>query len=72
MDDTRTTVVVQRFLNELAHVKGDMAAEPILPALLGSAVDRLHLLCTTLLFRNYPRLSKPPQNLRADELLNPE
>jgi RNA polymerase sigma-70 factor (ECF subfamily) len=70
MDDTRTTVVVQRFLNELAGVKGDAPAEPIVRALLASAVDRLHLLCTALLFRNYPRLARPPLNLQADELLS--
>jgi len=71
MDDTRTTVVVQRFLDELAGVKGgDTPAEPIVRALLASAVDRLHLLSTTLLFRNYPRLTKPPLNLQADELLS--
>jgi hypothetical protein len=70
MDDTRTTIVVQRFLDELAGVKGDSPAEPIVRALLASAVDRLHLLCTTLLFRSYPRLTKPPLNLRADEMLS--
>ena len=70
MEDTRTTAVVQRFLDELAGVKGDAPAEPIVRALLGSAVDRLHLLCTTLLFRSYPRLTRPPLNLQADELLS--
>src|SRR3954463_6858878 len=70
MEETRTTAVVQRFLNELAGVRGDAPAEPIVRALLASAVDRLHLLCTTLLFRNYPRLTKPPMNLQADELLS--
>ena len=70
MDDTRTTVVVQNFLDELAVAKGDMPAEPIVRALLSSAVDRLQLLCTSLLFRSYPRLTKPPLNLRSDELLS--
>jgi RNA polymerase sigma-70 factor (ECF subfamily) len=70
MDDTRTTLAVQRFLNELAGVTGDSPAEPIVRALLASAVDRLHLLCTALLFQNYPRLTRPPLNLRADELLS--
>src|SRR4051812_44715877 len=70
MDDTRTTVVVQRFLHELAGAKGDTPAEPIVRALLACAVDRLHLLCTALLFRNYPRLTRPPLNLQADELLS--
>jgi RNA polymerase sigma factor (sigma-70 family) len=44
--------------------------DPIVRALLASAVDRLHLLCTTLLFRSYPRLTKPPLNLQADEMLS--
>jgi RNA polymerase sigma-70 factor (ECF subfamily) len=70
MDDTRTTAVVQRFLNELAGVTGDSPAEPIVRALLASAVDRLHLLCTTMLFRSYPRLTRPPLNLQADEMLS--
>ena len=70
MDEARTTVVVQRFLDELAGVKGDAPAEPIVRALLASAVDRLHLLCTALLFRSYPRLTRPPLNLQADELLS--
>lgn len=70
MEDTRTTLVVQRFLDELAGVKGDSPAEPVVRALLASAVDRLHLLCTAMLFRSYPRLTKPPLNLRADELLS--
>jgi RNA polymerase sigma-70 factor (ECF subfamily) len=70
MDETRTTEVVQQFLNELAGVKGDAPAEPIVRALLASAVNRLHLLCTALLFRSYPRLTKPPLNLQADELLS--
>src|ERR1700687_1756322 len=70
MDDTRTTVAVQRYLNELAGVKGDSPAEPIVRALLARAVDRLHLICGTMLFSSYPRLTKPPLNLQADEMLS--
>jgi RNA polymerase sigma factor (sigma-70 family) len=70
MDETRTTVVVQRYLDELAGVTGDSPAEPIVRALLASAVDRLHLICATLLFRGYPRLTGPPLNLQADEMLS--
>jgi RNA polymerase sigma factor (sigma-70 family) len=70
MDETRTTHAVQRFLDELAGVKGDAPAEPIVRALLASAVDRLHLICTAMLFRSYPRLTKPPLNLQADEMLS--
>jgi RNA polymerase sigma-70 factor (ECF subfamily) len=66
MSEGRTTAVVQRYLDELA---GDSPVEPIVRALLDRAVPRLHLLCATLLHRNYPRLTRPPLNVQADELL---
>jgi RNA polymerase sigma-70 factor (ECF subfamily) len=66
MSDEHTTAVVQRYLDEL---DGDSPAEPIVRALLDRAVRRLHLLCATLLHRSYPRLTRPPLNLQADELL---
>jgi RNA polymerase sigma-70 factor (ECF subfamily) len=66
MIDEHTTAVVQRYLDELG---GDSPAEPIVRALLDRAVRRLHLLCATLLYRSYPRLTRPPLNLQADELL---
>src|SRR5215469_2159251 len=61
-----TTAVVQRYLNALAE---DSPAEPVVRALLDGAVRRLHLLCATLLYRSYPRLTRPPLNLEAGELL---
>jgi RNA polymerase sigma-70 factor (ECF subfamily) len=67
MSEQHTTVVVQRYLNELAE---NSPAEPIVRALLDRAVRRLHLLCATLLHRSYPRLTHPPVNLQADELLS--
>jgi DNA-directed RNA polymerase specialized sigma24 family protein len=66
MDEEQTTVVVHRYLDELA---GDSRAEPVVRALLDRAVRRLHKLCTTLLYRSYPRLARPPLNLQADEML---
>src|ERR1700757_1679364 len=66
MDEERTTAVVQRYLDELA---GDGPAEPVIRALLDRAVRRLHELCAALLHRSYPRLTRPPLNLQADELL---
>jgi len=66
MNDEHTTAVVQRYLDEL---DGDSPAEPIVRALLDQAVRRLHLLCATLLYRSYPRLTQPPLNVQADELL---
>src|SRR5438309_1267148 len=67
MSQEHTTAAVQRYLDELA---GDSSAEPIVRALLDRAVRRLHLLCATLLHRSYPRLTQPPLNLQADELLS--
>jgi len=67
MDEERTTAAVQRYLDELA---GDAPSEPVVRALLDRAVRRLHLLCATLLHRSYPRLTRPPLNLQADEMLS--
>ena len=44
-------------------------AEPIVRALLDRAIRRLHMLCATLLYKSYPRLTHPPLSLNADELL---
>jgi RNA polymerase sigma factor (sigma-70 family) len=66
MDENRTTASVQRYLNELA---ADAPAERVVRALLDRAVRRLHQLCAALLHRSYPRLTRPPLNLQADELL---
>src|SRR5262245_29463295 len=67
MDDDRTTAAVQRYLDLL---NGDAPAEPIVRSLLDRAVRRLHQLCATLLYRSYPRLTQPPLNLQADEMLS--
>ena len=69
MPEGNTTAVVERYLSELAGASGEDSAEPVIRALLSSSVRRLHLLGATLLHRNYPRLSKPPMNLQADEML---
>jgi RNA polymerase sigma-70 factor (ECF subfamily) len=66
LDEERTTAVVQRYLDELA---GDGPAEPVIRALLDRAVRRLHELCAALLHRSYSRLTRPPLNLQADEML---
>ncbi len=66
MDEEHTTIVVQRYLDELG---GDAPAESAVRALLDRAVRRLHDLCAALLHRSYPRLTRPPLNLQADELL---
>ena len=66
MSDDRTTAVVERYLVALA---GDAPADPVVRALLDRAVGRLRVLCASLLHRSYPRLTRPPLNLEADEML---
>lgn len=63
----RTTVAVQRYLDELA---GGAPTEPVVRDLLSRSADRLHLLCSTLLHQSYPRLTRPPLNLQAEEMLS--
>ena len=67
MPQEQTTVIIQRYLDELA---GDSAAEPIIRELLERAVGRLRMLCATFLYKGYPRLTQPPINLESDELLS--
>jgi RNA polymerase sigma-70 factor (ECF subfamily) len=66
MDEEHTTAAVQRYLDELA---GGSPAEPVVRALLDRAVRRLHQLCASLLYKSYPRLTRPPLNLQSDEML---
>jgi RNA polymerase sigma-70 factor (ECF subfamily) len=64
-----TTAAIQQYLVDLAAAPGDSPAEPLVRALLGRAVDRLPFLCSALLYKSYPRLTRAPLNLQADELL---
>jgi RNA polymerase sigma factor (sigma-70 family) len=66
MNEEPTTAAIQRCLDALER---DPAAEPLIRDLLERAVHRLRLLCASLLQRSYPRLTQPPVNLEADELL---
>jgi RNA polymerase sigma-70 factor (ECF subfamily) len=66
MSEEHTTAVIQRYLDALP---GDAAAEPLIRELLERSVGRLRLLCASLLYRSYPRLTQPPLNLETDELL---
>jgi RNA polymerase sigma-70 factor (ECF subfamily) len=66
MHEEPTTVIIQRYLDALP---GDRSAESIIRDLLERAAGRLRLLCSTLLYRSYPRLTRPPVNLETDELL---
>ena len=69
MNTGRTTIAVQCYLDELAGMGGDSPAEPIVRALLARSVDRLHVLCSSLLHRSYPRLTRGPLNLQSEETL---
>ena len=69
MEQENTTVAVERYLDELPSPAGDSSAEPVIRALLGRSVRRLHRLCVSFLYKSYPRLTRPPMNLEADELL---
>ena len=66
MPDNNTTAAVQRYLEALA---GEEADEQIIRSLLDQSAHRLHHLCVSYLYRSYPRLTRPPLNLQADELL---
>jgi RNA polymerase sigma factor (sigma-70 family) len=66
MSEAGTTAVVQQYLDKLA---GDSPAEPIVRALLEKSARRLHVLCSSWLFESYPRLTRPPLNVAADEML---
>jgi RNA polymerase sigma-70 factor (ECF subfamily) len=66
MTEEHTTAAIQRYLDDLAE---DSLGEPIVRDLLARAVRRLHLLCAALLYRSYPRLTQPPLNMQAEELL---
>lgn len=70
VNESRTTAAVQHYLDELAGIRGDAPAEPIIRALLARSVNRLHLLCAGLLHRSYPRLMRGPLNLQPEEMLS--
>jgi RNA polymerase sigma-70 factor (ECF subfamily) len=67
MDDAPTTLVVQRYLDELAE---GATTEPVVRELLERSVRRLEQLCAVMLYRSYPRLSQAPLNLQTDEMLS--
>jgi RNA polymerase sigma-70 factor (ECF subfamily) len=67
MDEAHTTLVVQRYLDELAD---GATTEPVVRALLERSVRRLEQLCAVMLHRSYPRLTQAPLNLQTDEMLS--
>jgi RNA polymerase sigma-70 factor (ECF subfamily) len=66
VNEGQTTAAVQRYLDELAGGTPDSST---VRALLERAARRLETLCSTLLHRSYPRLTRPPVNLATDEML---
>lgn len=67
MDDAHTTLVVQRYLDELAE---GATTEPVVRALLERSARRLEQLCAVMLHRSYRRLTQAPLNLQTDEMLS--
>jgi len=70
VEDQRTTAAIQGYLDDLSGVRGESSAEPIVRELLARAVGRLQVLCGSLLYGSYPRLTRPPINLRSEEMLS--
>jgi hypothetical protein len=66
MDENHTAAVVQRYLDAL---DGDTPAAPIIAALLDRAVGRLEMLCGSMLYPTYHRLTPSPLSLQTDEVL---
>ena len=66
MSDDHTTAVVGALSGRAG---GGHAGRTLVRELLDRAVGRLRVLCAGLLHRSYPRLTRPPLNLEADELL---
>src|SRR5262245_48540258 len=69
MGTEQTTAAIQRYLADLGRADGVSTAEPIVRELIERAVGRLPMLCSTMLHRSYPRLTRPPLNLQVDEML---
>jgi RNA polymerase sigma factor (sigma-70 family) len=66
LTEDHTSFAVQGYLDELA---GGAPAGPVVRALIDRAARRLHHLCASVLHRGYPRLTRPPLNVRSDEML---
>jgi RNA polymerase sigma-70 factor (ECF subfamily) len=67
VNEPSTTAIVQQYLNALG---GDTPVDAVVRGLLERAAGRLRLLCANLLYRSYPRLTRPPANLETDAMLS--
>src|SRR5262245_60253312 len=70
MEPQNTTLAIQNYLDDLANLKGDSPAEPVIGGLVARSAERLQRLCAALLHRSYPRLTQPPLNLETGEMLS--
>jgi RNA polymerase sigma factor (sigma-70 family) len=70
VDTGQTTIVVQRYLDDLDRAERDGPDELLVRQLIGRAANRLRLLSGRLLNQSYPRLRDGPCNLRVDEVLS--
>ena len=68
MAGTNTTIAVQRLLDDLGNRPGS-PRDPVIRELLVRSVDRLNRLCTRLLRRHYPRLTRRPAYLDTGDVL---
>jgi RNA polymerase sigma factor (sigma-70 family) len=66
----RTTEAINQFLHRMQNAPAGTAADPMIDALLTRSVNRLHVLCGSMLHRSYPRLTRPPLNLQTEEMLS--
>lgn len=70
MDGAHTTAALQRYLDRLAEAPDTVREGLLVRELLARAAQRLEVLCAAFLHRNYPRLTRPPLNLRSEEMLS--
>ena len=70
MEEFHTTAAVQGYLDQLGGLEEGAPAEPVVRALVARAAERLNVLCGSMLYRSYERLTRPPLNLRPEEMLS--
>lgn len=70
MAEDHTTALVQRCLDELNGHSHEESVALAVRDLLAGAAQRLHLLCSSMLHRSYPRLARPPLNVHSEEMLS--
>ncbi len=66
----QTTAILQRYVAQLAEHPENSPESEIVRELIGRAAGRLEILCKTVLYQRYPRLTRAPLNLQAEELLS--